>query len=364
MTARVIPPLAAISPGVSDQDALFTITASQLVGSSLPEAPPAAWNSGTTFGLAATASIAAAHNGFDVYESLQAANTNHAPASSPLWWKLRGRTFGAFVVGSYALGDHVIDPSTHLEYESLVAANTALLTDSAKWLLLGPTNLWRAFDVLRNTKASGPSGTSFTIAPGKRIDAVGLAGIVADSLTISLKVAGEEKWTYSEGLSTRNTQSWSDYFLGAFEFRSTTGVFDIPKYSGAEITLTFFRSTGDVEIGSIFINEAVYLGRLQTDPGVDRRNFSTIDRKPTGEIVLVRRRTIPRNTWVTLLSKDRLSKVKPLPDELNAVPAMWFGIAQVADDYFDLVSLVAVYTRFTLTPGHTGVRVDLDLEET
>lgn len=364
MTARVIPPLAAISPGVSAQDALFTITDAQLVGSSLPETAPAVHNSGTTYGLAAKASLAIGGNGFDVYESLQAGNIGHAPASSPTWWKLLGRTYGAFAAGSYALGDRVINTTTHLEYESLVAANTAALSDSTKWLLHGPGNLWRAFDVLRNTKASGPSGSYITIAPGQRIDAIGLAGIVADSLTISLKVGGVEKWAYSEGLSTRTTQSWSDYFLGAFEFRSTTGVFDIPKYSGAEITLTFYRSTGDVEIGSIFINEAVYLGTLQTEPGVDRRNFSTIDRKPTGEIVLVRRRTIPRNTWVTLLPKNRLSKVKPLPDELNAVPAMWFGIEKVADDYFDLVTLVAVYTRFTLTPGHTGVRVDLDLEET
>lgn len=364
MSARVIPPLAAISPGVTDDDALFTITGAHLVASTLPEAPPAVWNSGTTFGLAATASIATAHNGFDVYESVQAGNTNHAPASSPLWWKLRGRTFGAFVAGSYALADHVVDPATHLEYESLVAANTALLADATKWLLLGPTNLWRAFDVLRNTKASGPSGTSFTIAPGQRIDAIGLAGLVADRFTVSLKVAGVEKWTHSEGLSTRNTQSWSDYFFGSFNFRSSTAIFDIPKYSGADITLTFYRSTGDIEVGSIFLNQAVYLGELEVDPNVDRRNFSTIDRKPTGELKLIRRRTIPTNSWTVYCPKDRLSKVKPLPDDLNAVPAMWIGLDNTADDYFDLVTLVAVYTRFTITPGHPDARIDLELEET
>jgi hypothetical protein len=364
VTARVIPPLAAISPGVTSNDALFTITDDQLTASTLPEAPPAVYSGGTTYALAARASIATAYNGFDVYESLQAGNTGHAPASSPLWWKLVGRTYGVFAAGSYSKGDVVIDVASHLEYESQVDTNTAPLTDSAKWVLLGATNLWRAFDVLRNTKASGPSGTSFTITPGKRIDAIGLAGLVADRFEIVLTVGGEEKWTYEESLSTRNTQSWSDYFFGAFLFRSATAVFDIPKFSGAEITITFFRSTGDIEVGAIFMNEAVYLGRLQTDPGIDRRNFSTIDRKPTGEIELVRRRTIPRVSWVLLLPKDRLPKVKGLPDELNAVPAMWVGMSQVADDYFDLVTLVAVYTRFLLTPGQAGVRIDLDLEET
>lgn len=364
MSARVIPPLAAISPGVTDEDALFTITDAQLTATSLPEAPAATWNSGTTYALAALASVAVGGNAFDVYESLQPGNTNHPPASSPAWWKLRGRTYGVFAAGSYAKGDHVIDPTTHLEYESLADANTAQLSDTTKWLLLGPTNVWRAFDVLRNTKASGPSGTTFTITPGQRIDAIGLAGLIADRVEISLSVGGVEMWTYEELLSTRNTQSWSDYFFGAFTYRDTTAIFDIPKYSGAVITLTFHRSNGDIEVGGIWINSAVYLGELEVDPNVDRRNFSTIDRKPTGELILRRRRTIPTNSWLIFCPKDRLSKVKPLPDELNAVPAMWVGLEATDDEYFDLVTLVAVYTRFTITPGHPDTRIDLELEET
>lgn len=364
MTARVIPPLAAISPGVTDEDALFTVTDAQLTATSLPEIPPAAWNSGTTYAEGGQSSVAVGGNAFDVYESLEAANTNNAPASSPTWWKLLGRTFGAYAAGSYAAGDVVIDAATHLEYESQVAANTAPITDTSKWVLLGASNVWRAFDVLRNTKASGPSGTSFTITPGKRIDAMGFAGLVADSLHISLTVGGIEKWTHEERLTTRNTQSWSDYFFGAFNFRSSTAVFDIPKYSSAEITITFYRANGDIEVGGIWINEAVYLGELEVDPNVDRRNFSTIDRKASGEIILIRRRTVPTNSWTLFCPKDRLSKVKPLPDELNAVPAMWVGLEAIDDEYFDLVTMVAVYTRFTITPGHPDARIDLDLEET
>lgn len=364
MTARVIAPLAAISPGAADDDALFTVTDAQLTASTLPETPPAVYSSGTTYAVDAKVSVSTGGNAFDVYESLDDGNTGHAPASSPLWWKLVGRTYGAYGAGPYAEGDVVIDPASHLEYESQVDANSAPLTDKAKWVLLGATNLWRAFDVLRNTKASGPSGTSFTITPGKRIDAIGLAGLVADRFEIVLTVGGEEKWTYEESLSTRNTQSWSDYFFGAFFFRSATAVFDIPKYAGAEITITFFRSTGDIEVGGIWMNEAVYLGQLEVDPNVDRRNFSTIDRKPTGELTLIRRRTIPTNSWTVFCEKDRLSKIKPLPDELNAVPAMWVGLDNTADAYFDLVTLVAVYTRFTITPGHPDARIDLELEET
>ena len=365
MSARVIPPLAAISPGITTDDALFAITAAQLTSTTLPEIAPAAYNGATTYALAATVSVAAAGNAFDVYESLQASNTGHAPASSPAWWKLLGRTYGVYSgATAYVAGDRVINAASHLQYRALVNSTGAALSDDTKWELDGATNRWRAFDILRNTKAIGPSGTSFTITPGKRVDAVGLAGLVADSVTVTVKVEGLVKWAHAEPLTTRNTLTWSDYFFGAFERRSVTALFDIPKYSGAEITITFTRVGGDVEIGGIWVNEAVYLGELETEPGVDRRNFSTIDRSSTGEIVLIRRQTKPQNRWVVFCPKPRLAKVKALPDDLNAVPAMWVGLEESTDAYFDLVTLVAVYTRFTITPGHPDARLDLDLEET
>jgi hypothetical protein len=355
-----------VSPGVSDIDALFTVTGAQFTSSTLPEAPPPAWSSGTTYALGATASIAAGvANALDVYESIQApGNTNRAPASSPAWWKLLGRTYPVYAAGTYAAGDRVIDPVAHLEYQSLVSGNAATLADATKWQLLGPTNKWRAVDVLRNTKASGPSGTTFVFTPGQRIDAVGLAGLLADSFTLTLKVAGVTKWTHTERLTTRNTLTWSDYFFGAFGYRGETGVFDIPRYSGCQLTLTFTRANGDIEVGGIWINEAVYLGELEAEPNVGRRNFSTVDRKAGGELTLIRRQNKKTNTWTLFCPKDRLSKVSPLPDDLDAVPAMWFGLEDVTDEYFGLVAIVAIHTRFDITPGQADARIDLGLEET
>jgi hypothetical protein len=372
MSARVIPPLTAISPGVavsddedaSPLDALFTITEAQYTATSLPETPPAAYNAGTTYALGNKVSVAGANNSFVVYESLQNSNTGNTPASSPLWWKVLGTTYGVYAGGTaYVTDDRAIDATNHLEYKALANSTGAGLADTTKWQLQGPTNAWRAVDVLRNTKGTGPSGTYFTITPGKRIDAIGLAGLVADSFTLTLKVAGVTKWTYTEALSTRNTLTWSDYFFGAFLYLDVSAVFDIPKYSSADITLTFNRASGDVSIGAIWINEAVYLGETETEPNVDRRNFSTIDRRSDGSLVLIRRQTKPKNSYVVFCPKDQLSKVKPIPDELNAVPAMWVFLEDVADEYFDLVTQVGIYTRFTITPGHPDARLDIELEE-
>jgi len=356
MTARVIPPITGGSP---------TITEAMLTSATLPETPPAAYNAGTTYAAGATVSVSAAGNAFDVYESLQAGNTGNTPASSPLWWKLLGRTYGVYSgATAYSADDRVIDPATHLEYLALVGSTGAALTDETKWQLQGYTNRWRAFDTLRNTTASGPSGTTFVLTPGKRIDAIGLAGMVADSFTLTLKVGGVTKWTYSEALASRKTLTWSDYFFGTFTYRSVSAVFDIPKYSGAELTITFERENGDIEVGAIWIGSAVYLGDLETEPNLDRRNFSTIDRSTDGSVVLIQRRTIPQQRWLCWLPKTHLPRATGLVEQLNAVPALWAGLEDTANEYFEPLLIVGIYTRFQITPGHPDVRIDLELEET
>lgn len=356
--AEVIPPLTGASP---------SITAAMLTATNLPETAPALWSNATTYALGDQRSIAGAHNSFDVYESLQNTNLNHAPASSPTWWKKLGTTYGVYAGGTtYAIDDRIIDPATHLEYLSLVAGNVGhnpTTDDGTHWQLQGYDNRWRAFDLLRNTGGSGPSGTYFTITPGQRIDAVGLAGIVADSFTISLKVAGVEVWSYSESLSSRNTLTWSDYFFGAFTYRTTSAVFYIPKYSGAVLTITFYRASGDVTVGAIWVGNAVNIGDLETEPNLGRRNYSRFDEADDGTLTLIQKRTKPEQSWVLYAAKAKLPKITPLIELLNAVPGMWVGLDDPTDEYFEPTLLVGVYTRFDITPGHPDVRLDLTVLE-
>lgn len=353
--ARVIPPLTGASP---------TITPAMLTATNVPETAPAAYAGGTTYALGDTVSVSAAGNAFDVYESLQAGNTGNTPASSPLWWRLLGRTYGVYSgATAYVTGDRVIETTNHLEYLALANSTGVALTDETKWQLQGPTNRWRAFDMIRNTGATGPSPMVFTITPGQRIDAMALAGIVADGFTISLKVASVEVWTYSESLSSRNTLLWSDYFLGDFIYRTVSAVFDIPKYSGAELTVTFTRSSGDVTVGALWIGSAVDIGELEVEPNLGRRNFSRFDEGDDGTLTLIQKRTKPEQSWVLYTPKSRLPKITPLIELLNAVPGMWVGLDDPTDEYFEPTIVVGVYTRFDITPSHPDVRIDLTVLE-
>lgn len=341
-----------------------TVSEAMLTASSVPEVAPAAYNGGTTYSLDAEASLSGPHNSCEVYRSLAPGNTGHTPSSSPTWWRHLGTTYGSFAAGSYGLGDHVIDPANHLEYESLVAANTAPLTDNTKWLSLGPTNRWRALDLNSSTGTTAPSPLSYTITPGRRVDAVGLAAVMADSFTISVKQDGEEVWSYSESMSTRVVRSWRDWLTKGFTFRDTSMVLEMPLVSSAEVTITFYRAGGDVTVGALFINRSVFLGDVETEPTDGADNYSRFARNIEGSATsFIPGRVIPILSATCSAPAERTPEIRALREATKATPAFWAGLSDAKNPYFGAVQRVGVWRRFDITPANPNVLTNLDVEE-
>jgi hypothetical protein len=160
------------------------ITDARLTSTSLPEVPPAAYNAGTTYALDAQVSTDEGAGVRYVYKSLQNSNTGHTPASSTDWWEYLGATYQEYSGGAtYAEGDRVIDATTHKVYESATAGNIGhALTDTEYWLYAGPTNARAPFDYMHSLGAVGPSGLTFTITPGQRVNCFQFDGLRATSV--------------------------------------------------------------------------------------------------------------------------------------------------------------------------------------
>jgi hypothetical protein len=352
-----------------NSEGLTTITEAMLISSSVPETAPAAYDNGTTYAMGAQASDLSA-NLILVYESLQYGNIAHTPASSPTWWRLIGRTYPVYDAGStYALGDRVIDPVNHLEYSSLTAGNHGNpLDDGVNWIKNGPTNRWAALDLNRSTGTTSPSPMVYIIGPGKRVDAVGLAGLVADSYSISITRDGEpietDTYPYTESLSTRVVLNWHDWLTKPFTFRSASARFDLPLISGAEITITLTRASGDVTVGALFVNRSVDLGETEVDPQDDADNFSTFSRDIGGSATdFIPRRLLPLVTVSTLASEEQTPEIRATRDAMRATPAFYCGIRDVTNSYFESLVNVGVWKSFKITPGYAGLRCDITIEE-
>jgi hypothetical protein len=254
---------------------------------------------------------------------------------------------------SYALGAIVIDTTAHLKYESLAAANTAQLSDAAQWLLLGPTNKWAMFDTLRSTATIAPSPLTVVITPGVRIDALALLGLVADSVTVSVDSAiGSPSMNYYTHIEASTGET-------------SLALFDLPPFTNGIITVTLTAASGNVECGALVIGMYQFIGDVQATAVDDVLNFSTVTRDFAGATnTLVQRRNVPKTQQQLLVDKTRVNAVRLLRDSLNAIPAVWSGIDDDTDGYFDALLILGFYKQFSIDLAFPDqALITLELEE-
>lgn len=277
--------------------------------------------------------------------------------TEPQWNSLTTYGVGDIVRGSGA--------DVHRLFESLTPNNqNSPLSDTTKWLDAGPSNRWRMFDLLRSTGSTGPSPMTVVLTPGKRTDAVGLVGLIADKVTISVTAGGNVVYTATQILSTRAITNWYEYFFSEFSYQQALAKFDLPPFANAIVTFTFERANGDVTVGGVLIGTSVFIGVTQHEAESDVENFSRIDRTDFGTAILVPRRSVPRTNQTVWCTKAEVNKVIAVRDALNAVPALWSGIDDAQSGYFEASLILGIYKRFSINMAYPNdALITLELEE-
>ena len=273
----------------------------------------------------------------------------------------------AWVSGTtYAVGDIRIRTATHRQYQRVIAGagTTAPELDTTNWLDVGPTNKWAMFDLLRNTQTSQASPLTVVITPGMRINSLALLGLLADTATATVTVAGVAVYSRTQNLGTRETLDWYDYFFGPFSFMPSWVLFDLPPYTNAVITVTLTRATGPAMCGSLVLGSCVYIGGVQYNSESDVLNFSTVNRDAFGNSILVPRRNIPKTNQTLRCDKSRIDMVRDLRTLLNAAPAVWCGVEDSTDGLFGAFEILGYYRQFTINVDQpTTALITLQLEE-
>jgi len=249
-------------------------------------------------------------------------------------------------------GTHTAKAQVHKVFQSLAASNSnnAPAVSPTWWRDAGPTNRWAMLDLLRSSKTWAPSPLTVVLTPGQRIDSIFLGGLVADEVTITMEVDGDEVYSATRSLYTRNTLSWSDYFFRPIERRESVLLTDLPPYSGGVVTVTITRAAGLVGCASLVIGQKVYLGRTQYGAEADAKNYSKIDRDDiTAQAELIRRPSVPTADMTIWFDKSRAKALLDLRDRVNAVPCVWSGLDDDTSPYFEPVLILGIYTKFRLS---------------
>jgi len=158
---------------------------------------------------------------------------------------------------------------------------------------------------------------------------------------------------------------WYQYFFAEFTFLQEVAFFGLPPDTSAMVRVTATRAAGDVTIGALIIGTAVFLGDVEPSAEDDAQNFSKINRDDFGNVELIPRRSLPRTNQVLWAEKGVVATARAVRDILNAVPAMWVGLADPDHPYFASLLILGIYIRFTIKLDYEEmVRIDLELEET
>jgi hypothetical protein len=272
----------------------------------------------------------------------------------------------AWVSGTtYAVGDiRTVVSLHHNYYRSVAGAGTIQPNlDTANWTDNGPNNRWASLDVLRNTATVATTSMQMVIAPGTRINALGIVGLQASSVTISVDIGGTNYYYKTISTIVRNTVDWLGYFFNAFRYLPSIAVFDIPLITGATVTLTF--AGGAIKVGGLVMNMAVYIGAAQYNAVRSANNFSTVTRDVFGNATLVPRRSVPKTDQKVYLSKANVNAILQLMYDLNAVPALWSGLDDLSSDgYFEALLIVGIYKEMSINLDHPDMAIlTLTLEE-
>lgn len=258
---------------------------------------------------------------------------------------------------SYTVGQIAYLATTHRLYKNALGGVDATSPDASitagtspvRWVDVGATNKYAMFDLLSNAQTVIATTLTVVLTPGKRTGSVGLLGVEADSVRVSVTSGGVTVYdTGAVGMRLRNTTKWSEYFFGTFGFKSRFGKFDLPMYVNAVITITLTKTSGNVKLAGIVLGVPVEIGGVQYNAESNINDYSLATRDAFGGVTLVPRKTVPITVQTVWINSADVGKVIALRSAIRATPALWSGLTDSTQDYFEGLFVLGFFRRFTI----------------
>lgn len=302
------------------------LTDATLTSSTVPEAVVSAYSGATTY---AAGDRAGTTSGTvqSVYQSLQSANLNHTPASSPTWWVLIGIVYTAYNGGTtYADGDIVSNISTdvHELYESQVGSNTGnALTDITKWLLIGKTNRWKMFDEGYNSQTENYGSIVDVVTLGVIVNNATFLNLDATSVTVVQSVSG---WSHTENLVRHEVITWWDWYYEELIYARDITITDIPPYPASTLTITIDNGSNTAKCGVCKLGKSLRLGTTHNDD-LERtiNDFSQADEDAYGNLLVTEGAYSKRLNCVVQMDEGWESEVARILELYRATALIFIG---------------------------------------
>ncbi|MCP5246077.1 MAG: hypothetical protein H6937_09045 [Burkholderiales bacterium] len=294
------------------------ITDARFISSTIaePDAAEPNWNTTTVFAQGDLASVITTDSHL-VYESLQASNQNHPPATSPTWWILKGFT-----------------------------------------------NQRRMFDWKRGQKSTGTSPMIVSVRPGKRINAITLEGIRAShaSITVQDGIGGATVLTIDKSLLARHAVTPFQWCFGPWVYDKVLCTFEVPPVIDPVVTVTLTDSSGTCDLSRFATGLAVDLGEIEWDSSLEDENNSAVVRNEFNEAEFNPVPDIPILESPIEIAANRINLARQFKADSNGKVIIFSGMDSI-DSFREMHTIVGFFRRFKLaTKNHKLAKFDIRVE--
>ncbi len=251
--------------------------------------------------------------------------------------------YAAWVGGTTytALTSYVIrtTATTHKVYQCLVTHTTAATPEdnttgvTPKWLEIGPTNRWGMFDRKVGTETTQATSMTYLLKPG-RANSLGLLGIDADSVEVSLVANDEIVYAASIDLNSGNTVGdWYQYFYEPIYSTDAVAItnlldsalMDLPAYGDGVLCVRFLATAGDVTCGVLAVGLYAELGTTLYDPTIGIIDYSRKSVDAFGNYDITERTYSKRMSATLMVESTDVDNTARLLTQYRATPVVWVG---------------------------------------
>lgn len=285
----------------------ITIADSNFVSSTVPETDHAAWSSGSTYALGDKVILVSTHR---IYESVQAGNTNHNPATDDGTW----------------------------------------------WLDIAPTNRWAMFDRVVGTVTSvGIGPIVVAIEPDERINMLAMLNMVAESVRVQVVFDAVELYDQTFNMEDRRlTMGLWEYFFEPLDAQTSLVVDELPPVG--EITITIDGTA----CGTLLVGREFFIGETLRAPQISITDYSRKEFDEFGNITIIERTYAKRYEVDVIVQSNRVDGIAKKLAEVRATPTLYIG-----DDRNIYESLLAygIYRDFDITiayPSYSDCRLTIE----
>jgi hypothetical protein len=264
---------------------------------------------------------------------------------------------------TYAEGDRVIILSTHKIYESLQDANTNNnpVSSPTWWIEVGPTNRWAVFDDSNSTQAQQANNITYTLELGSIINTVGILNITgASSVTVTMTdpTAGEVYNNAVELTTYPQSSEWYSWFFGD---RTKTNQFvfkDLPAYVNAEIRIQIIGDS-TLAVGSLIFGQRRSFGRgIKYGARLGIQDYSRKETNEFGDIVLIERAFARRANFDLFLDSNEVDRLQSILSDIRAKVCLWL----ISESYESTV-IFGFYKNFDILinyPDYADCQLEIE----